>query len=317
MNVVGIDVSKSHLDVACLPTPVDKPTPSAQRFNNDPAGREALTQQLASQRPERIVLEATGGYERAAVAAMITAGLPVCVVNPRQVRDFARATGKLAKTDAIDAAVLAHFAQAVRPQVRPLPDANALELKECVTRHRQLVKLRTAESNRREQAASPRVRDSIDAVLAALNHQLEDIETQMDELIRASDAWQAKADLLKSVPGIGDRTARMLIAHLPELGHASRQHIALLVGVAPINRDSGKMRGRRTTFGGRAHVRAKLYMPTIAALRCNPRLRAFYQRLVAEGKPPMVAVTATMHKLLTMLNAILREGQPWREPQTA
>ena len=309
MDNVGIDVSKDRLDVAWQPA--IRPGVS---FPNTAEGRVALTRLLAGQHPERIVLEATGGYERAAVAACLEAGLPVIVINPRQARDFAKATGQLAKTDAIDAAVLAQFAEAVKPEVRPLPDAKALELQELVARQRQLVKLRTAESNRREKAASPRVRGSIDGVLAVLDAQLKDIDAQMDELIQATPAWQAKADLLKSVPGIGDRTARMLVANLPELGCASRQQIAKLVGVAPINRDSGKMRGRRTTFGGRAEVRAMLFMPTLSALRSNARLRVFYERLVAEGKPKMVAVVACMRKLLTMLNAILREQTPWKEP---
>lgn len=311
MNNVGIDVSKKHLDVAWQPA-----TRPGQRFANDAQGQAELAALLARQHPERIVLEATGGYERAAVAALLQAQLPVVVINPRQARDFAKATGQLAKTDAIDAAILAQFAAKVAPEVRPLPDANALELQEMVARHRQLVKLHTAETNRREKAASARVRDSIDEVLATLRQQLKDIEEQMDELIQASPAWQAKADLLKSVPGIGDRTARMLVANLPELGHASRQQIAMLVGLAPINRDSGAMRGRRTTFGGRSQVRTMLYMPTIAALRCNPPLRAFYQRLVAQGKPKMIAIVATMRKLLTILNAMIREQKPWKEPKT-
>ncbi|MEM6506795.1 MAG: IS110 family transposase [Planctomycetota bacterium] len=310
MNHVGIDVSKDHLDVAWEPA-----TRPAERYANNASGRDALAALLTRQRPERVVLEATGGYERAAVAALLDAKLPVVVINPRQARDFAKATGKLAKTDSIDAAVLAQFGAAVKPEVRPLPDANALELQEMVARHRQLVKLQTAETNRREKAASPRVRDSIDGVLDVLAEQLQDLEAQMDALIQASPAWQAKADLLKSVPGIGDRTARMLGANLPELGRANRQQIAMLVGLAPVNRDSGKMRGRRTTFGGRAQVRTMLYMPTVTALRCNPKLRGFYQRLVAEGKPKMVALVATMRKLLTILNAMIREQKPWQEPK--
>lgn len=311
MHNVGIDVSKDRLDVAWVPA-----SDAGAHYPNTAEGGAELTRRLARQRPERIVVEATGGYERPLVTRLLEAGLPVVVVNPRQVRDFARATGQLAKTDAIDAAVLARFAEAVKPTVRPLPDEKALELQALVARHGQLMKLRTAESNRREKAVSTPVRQSIDDVLATLETQLNDLDRQIDQLIRDTPAWQAKADLLKSVPGIGDRSARMLIAHLPELGRASRQQIAKLVGVAPINRDSGRMRGRRTTFGGRTDVRAMLFMPTLSALRSNPRLRAFYQRLIAEGKPKMVAVVACMRKLLTMLNAILREKNPWRTPAT-
>jgi len=303
MENVGIDVSKDHLDVAWEP-----PVRPAKRYLNSSEGRNQLVALLIRQRPERVVLEATGGYERPVVGDLLNASLPVVVINPRQARDFAKATGQLAKTDALDAAVLARFAQAVKPEVRLLPDGKALELQELVARRRQLVKLHTAELNRKDKAVSSRVEGSIEAVLILLEAQMKDL----DGLIAGSAVWQAKADLLKSVPGIGDKSARMLVAQLPELGRCSRQQIAKLVGVAPINRDSGRMRGRRTTFGGRAEVRAMLFMPTLSAVRANPKLRVFYQRLVAEGKPRMVALIAAMRKLLTMLNAVIRDGRPWR-----
>ena len=312
MNCVGIDVSKDTLDVAFEPAIRPPAT-----YANTEQGRAELVALIGRQQPERVVLEATGGYERATVAALLQASLPAVVINPRQARDFAKATGQLAKTDALDAAVLALFGARVRPPVRALPDGQALALQELVARRRQLVKLHTAEVNRRDKAVAKPVRKSIDDVVALLEEQLKDLDGQMDELIRASEAWQARADLLKSVPGIGDQTARMLVAQLPELGRASRQQIARLVGVAPVNRDSGKMRGRRTTFGGRADVRAMLYMPTVAALRCNPRLKAFYRHLVNQGKPKMIALVACMRKLLTILNAVLREQKPWREPKMA
>lgn len=307
---IGIDAGKEWLDIAWADA---RP---AQRCENQPAALEQLARQLAQQKPALIVLEATGGYERAAVAALLAAGLPVAVVNPRQVRDFAKATGRLAKTDAIDALVLALFAQAVRPSVRPPPDEQSLELRELVARRRQLVQARTAESNRLQQARAPRVRASIEAVLRTLDEQLDELDRQLQQAIEGSPAWQAKADLLKSVPGVGDQTARMLIAQLPELGNISRQQVAALTGLAPLNRDSGAMRGQRTTWGGRADVRATLFMACLVAVRHNPRLRAHYQKLLAAGKRKKVALVACMRKLITLLNAILRDQQPWKSPRT-
>jgi len=303
---IGIDVAKAHLDLAIFGHEAN------ERFTNDPAGHAALVEHLANRNVQRIVLEATGGYERAAVAALLDAGLPVVVANPRQVRDFARATGKLAKTDAIDAQVLAHFAHAVAPQLRPLPDAKALELQEKLARRQQLVQMHTAESNRLKQAAGDAVGKSIQAVLDVLDAQLRTLDDDIHRLIRESPDWSAKVELLKGVPGVGDQTARTLVAQLPELGSCSRQQIAALVGVAPVNRDSGTMRGRRTTFGGRASVRRVLYMAALVATRHNPTLRTYYQRLVAAGKKKMVALVATMRKLLVTLNAMLRDQKPWR-----
>jgi transposase len=303
---VGIDVSKDQYDVAWSAT---RP---AQSFAADASGRRQLVELLGRQRPTLIVLEATGGYERALVGELLEARLPVAVVNPRQVRDFARATGRLAKTDRLDAMALARFAQAVQPPQRPLPDENMRQLQELLTRRRQLVQMHTAESNRLGMASARRVRQSIQSLLDLIQSQLQELDDQLQRLIEASPAWMQKVTLLKSVPGIGDQTARMLLAQLPELGQCSRQQIAALVGVAPINRDSGQMRGRRTTHGGRATVRCALYMATLVATRHNPMIRQTYQRLVANGKAKMVALVACMRKLLTTLNAMLRDQQSWR-----
>lgn len=309
---VGIDVSKGSLDVAWRPA-----TRPGRRFENTPAGIAALTELLARQKPALVVLEATGGYQRAAAAQLLAAGLPLAVVNPRQVRDFARATGKLAKTDALDALAIARFAEAVRPEPRPLPDAQAQALAELVDRRRQLVQMRTAEGNRLAQARAPKVRSSLEAVLAELEAQLADVDAELGALIEASPAWRAKADLLKSVPGIGDTTARALIAQLPELGAASRQAIAALAGVAPLNRDSGRWRGPRRIGGGRAAVRTALYMAALTASRHNPVIAACYRRLRGAGKRAKVALVACMRKLLVILNAMLREKKPWRQSAAA
>lgn len=302
---IGIDVSKDFLDVAL------SGIQRVKRYANTPAGHQEMIGQIKSQPIERVVLEATGGYERAAVAALLAEGLPVVVANPRQVRDFARATGKLAKTDAIDALVLARFAQVIEPDIRPLPDEKTLELQENLSRRQQLIQMRTAESNRLKQAVSPSVGQSIQVMLDAIDTQLKGIDMDLDKLIRASPTWQAKVDLLKRVPGVGDQTARSLVAQLPELGTCSRQQIAALVGVAPMNRDSGLMRGRCTTCGGRANVRRALYMATLVATRYNPTIRTYYQRLVKAGKEKKVALVASMRKLLVILNAILRDQKIW------
>lgn len=304
---IGIDVSKDHLDLA------DDTSATVTRFANTPDGHRAIVQRLRTQGVQRVVLEATGGYERAAVATLVAAALPVVVVNPRQARDFARATGQLAKTDAIDARILARFARVMRPDLRKLPDAKTLELQDKIARRNQLVQMRTAELCRQKQTATPAVATSIRAMIEAIDKQLEQIDDDLDTMIRATPAWQHKADLLTGVPGIGDQTARKIVAHLPELGTCSRQQIAALVGVAPVNRDSGTMRGKRTTFGGRPAVRKALYMPTLVATKHNPIIRAYYQRLVAAGKPKMVALVAAMRKLLTILNAMIRDQKKWGE----
>jgi transposase len=303
---VGVDVSKDGLDVA-----FSDGTPPL-RLPNDPGGHAELVRRLSAEPVERVVLEATGGYERPLVAELAAAGLPVVVVNPRQVRDFAKALGILAKTDALDAAVLARFAEAVRPETRPLPDENARELQDLLARRRQLVTLRSAEANRLGQARRPSVRTSVEALLAEIGRQLDALDGDLDALIRACPLWRETEDLLRGVPGVGPQTARTLLAELPELGSCSRQQIAALVGVAPINRDSGAFRGRRATGGGRATVRTVLYMATLVATRRNPVIQAHYDRLLAAGKRKKVALVACMRKLLVILHALVRDRKPWR-----
>jgi len=306
-TVVGIDISKDRLDVACLPEAVQPLT----AFNNDAKGHAKLIAALKTLSPRLVVLESTGGYQRVLVATLAAAGLPVVVVNPRQVRDFARALGILAKTDAIDAMVIARFGQQVNPTLRPTPDAQTAALTDLLTRRRQLVELRTAESNRLAQAVSPRIKSSIRAILNAIEKQIETIDDDLDEHIKRSPVWKEKEDLLTGVPGIGKLTARTLLACLPELGQASRQSIAALVGVAPINRDSGMMRGKRTTWGGRKVVRSALYMAALVATRYNPVLKAHYAKLVAAGKAKKLALIACTRKLLIILNAIIRTKTQW------
>ncbi len=306
--VIGIDVSKDQLDVA---------TPDgARQWPNAPDGHRQLVEQLAKWPLEAIVLEATGGYERPVVAELAAAGLPVVVVNPRQVRDFARATGQLAKTDAIDAKILAQFGQAVHPEQRPLPSEKQLELQQQLARRRQLVGMLTAEKNRSQQATDRLVRKTIDAVVRTLAEQIKQLDDQLQRTIEETPAWREKENLLRSVPGVGPQTALALLANLPELGTCSRQQIAALVGVAPLNRDSGRHRGKRVTWGGRASVRSALYMATLVAVRHNPVICAHYEHLQNVGKRKKVALVACMRKLLCMLNAILREQKPWRN-QTA
>lgn len=308
----GVDVSKDTLDVALLGEKAE-----VVQLSNASGGFAKLIALCRKHAVRRIVLEATGGYERAVAAELAAARLPVAVVNPRQVRDFARATGRLAKTDRIDAVVLALFARAIEPELRPLPDEKAAELREKLARHRQLVQLRTAEENRLSHAQSPAVRRSIQTVLEVIRRQLEQLDRETGELIRQSPVWRAKEDLLRSVPGIGPQTARTLLGELPELGRCSRQQIAFLVGVAPLNRDSGVRRGTRAIWGGRAHVRQALYMATLVATRYNPIIRQRYHRLLRGGKKKKVALVACMRKLLTILNAMLRDHQPWKiQPDT-
>ena len=305
---VGIDVAKDRLDVHM------RPSGEAFAVARDGKGLEELTDRLGGRDVALVVLEATGGFEVTAAAALCAAGLPLAVVNPRQIRDFARATGRLAKTDALDAEVIAHFAEAVHPEPRPVPDDQARALAELVARRRQIVGMMTAERSRRKRLASRRTIKSVDRVLATLRRELSDLETELGNAVRKSPAWRQTEDLLKTVPGVGDATARTLIAGLPELGTLGRRQIAALVGVAPFNRDSGKTRGRRTVWGGRANVRATLYMAALVASRHNPVLKAFYQRLIADGKLKKVALTAVMRKLLTILNAIIRDRTPWQTP---
>jgi transposase len=264
----------------------------------------------ATPAPALIVLEATGGLELPLTGALAAAGLPVVVVNPRQVRDFAKATGRLAKTDALDAAVLAQFAEAVRPPLRPLPDAATQALSALLLRRRQLIAMLTAEKNRLGLAPTP-VRKGITVHIRWLDGRLADLNEELAHTIRESPVWREKDDLLQSTPGVGPVLALTLVASLPELGTLTRQQIAALVGVAPLNRDSGRFRGTRRVWGGRAHVRAALYMSALVATRFNPVIRVFYQRLCAAGKIKKVALTACMRKLLTILNAMLRHQTPW------
>jgi len=301
---VGIDVAKATLDVAVHPTGARWTLAYTER---EVAG---LVTRLTGLAPALVVLEATGGLEEPLVGALAAAGLPVVVVNPRQVRDFAKATGRLAKTDALDATVLAHFAAAVRPTPRPLPDAATQSLAALVTRRRQLVEMLTAERNRL--GSAPRtLRAEIQAHITWLKRRLGRLDTDLGQAIRTSPAWRVQDDLLQSVPGVGPVLATTLLASLPELGTLNRRAIAALVGVAPLNRDSGTRQGRRRVWGGRAAVRAVLYMGTLVAVRHTPVLRAFYQRLRAVGKLPKVALTACMRKLLTILNAMLKQQTRW------
>lgn len=303
-NWIGIDVAKAELVVAVAP--------HGEVFTiaNTLDALAPLVERLRKLKPERILLEATGGYETLVATALGAAKLPVAVVNPRQVRDFARSTGQLAKTDKIDAAILAAFAQAVQIEVRPLPDKTARALQAVVSRRRQVVEMLAAERNRlhlADEAVAPSIRE----VIRVLERQLQDLDDDLQLRLRTSPLWREAHDLLKSIPGVGDVVASTMLALLPELGTLNRKAIAKLVGVAPLNRDSGQYRGRRTVWGGRASVRAVLYMGALVASRHNPAIRTFYQRLLAAGKPKKVALTACMHKLLLLLNAVLRSRQPW------
>jgi len=306
---VGIDVSKATLDIATLPDG------ESWTVTNDDPGLAELTARLVALAPVLIVLEATGGFEMLAALTLANVGLPIAVVNPRQVRDFAKAMGQLAKTDALDAGMLADFARRVRPAPRPLPDEAAQLLESLLTRRRQIVDMLTAEKNRLGFARGPVKRD-IRQHIRWLEKRLTDVDGDLQDAITASPLYQAKATLLRSVPGVGQVTTLTLLASLPELGQLSRHQIAALVGVAPMNRDSGTMRGKRMVWGGRAPVRAVLYMAALVGLKHNPVLRAFYERLRAAGKPFKVAATACMRKLLTILNAMLHQHRRW-DPQLA
>ena len=303
---IGIDIAKDTIDISVLPSGDN------WRVGTTPAELSETVDRLVALKPTNIVMEATGGYETRLAALLATSGLPVAVVNPRQVRDFGRALGILAKTDAIDAHLIALFAEKVHPECRPIPTDDEHALKELLIRRRQLVDMRTAELNRQQQTNSQQVYNSITQLIDFINHDLDTIEHEIDKRIKASPVWRAKEKLLQSVPGIGKVTASMLIVALPELGQLNRRQIASLVGLAPMNRDSGTFRGRRMITGGRASIRSGLYMPILSAVRCNPQIKQFYDRLIDAGKLEKVALTASMRKLLTMLNAIVRENQPWR-----
>jgi transposase len=287
--------------ISCPPPPTQNAKPLAR-----------LVERLVAVAPALIVLEATGGYETVVASALAAVRLPLVVANPRQVRDFARATGRLAKTDALDAAAIAHFAEAVQPEPRPIADEQAQGLGELVARRRQLIDMIVAEQNRRRRLTRKRLVKSVDRLLGVLQKELTAIESDIDDSIRGTPAWRESEELLASVPGVGSTTARMLIADLPELGQLDRRKLAALVGVAPMNRDSGTRRGIRSIQGGRADVRAGLYIATVAAIRWNPVIAKHYRHLRDLGKPAKVAIVACMRKLIGILNAILRTKSPWQ-----
>jgi transposase len=303
---VGIDVSKDRLDVAVRP--------SGETFvvERNARGLEVLVTRLRELSPHIIALEATGGFETVAAAALAGAGLPVVIVNPAQIRAFARAIGRHAKTDPIDADVIAHFAEATKPQVRPLPDEATRVLADLVTRRRQIVEMIGAERQREKRITVPHLKKSIVRLLRALEKELASLDEDIDDAVRGSPAWREKEDLLASVPGIGPIIARTLIAELPELGQLGRKEIAALAGLAPFTRQSGQWRGKSFIAGGRTAVRAALFMGALVAKQHNPVLKAFFERLVAAGKPKMVALIAVARKLLTILNAIIRDNRPWQ-----
>jgi len=300
---VGIDVAKSWLDIAWLPG-------QTLRVDHTEEAITGLIEQLRAQPPSLVVMEATGGLETALASALAAAALPVAVVNPRQVRDYAKACGRLAKTDRIDAMVLAAFAAAIRPQVRALPDEDTRALGDLLARRRQLVEMRVQEKLRLQRASSVQ-RTSLREHIAWLDERIARLDIDLTHALRTSSAWRDKDDLLKEIPGVGSLTRATVLAWLPELGTLGRRQIAALVGVAPFNRDSGTHRGARVIWGGRAQVRKTLYMATVASIRCNPVIREFYQRLRAQGKPAKVAITACMRKLLTIMNAMLKHDSHW------
>jgi transposase len=300
---VGIDVSKEFLD--CFATPGRR-----MQFSNDEAGCHALCAWLRPFAVERIIIEATGGYEAAAVATLGAAQLPVIVVNPRQVRAFAKALGQLAKTDLLDAEVLARFGAAVKPEIRPLKDEQTQELEGLLARRRQLLDMLVAERQRLTRAA-PRVRADLKAHITWLVKRLKESDRGLHDFLQESPLWREREDLLSTVQGVGKQTVYSLCALLPELGTLSSKRLAALAGIAPFNCDSGTFRGKRRCFGGRATLRCALYMATVTAIRCNPVIQPFYQRLVTAGKPKKVAIVACMRKLLTILNAMVRDNSPW------
>jgi transposase len=302
---VGIDVAKAHLDM--YETNANQHT----RWNNTRSGISKCIKHLALLQPTLIVVENTGGYELDLVIALDQASLPVSVVNPRHVRNFGRAVGQMAKTDKIDALLLARYASAVRPAIRAFRDRRARQMKALVARRQQLIKMRTAETNRQEHIHDSAIARSIKAIIRTINRELNKIETQLAEIINNVPEIQDKMQVLLSVPGIGETTASMLVTEVPELGQLNRRQIAALIGVAPINRDSGSFRGKRMTGGGRQNVRTRLYMPTVVACHFNPIIKSYYQRLVEKGKTKMTALIAAMRKLLTIINSMVANNQSW------
>lgn len=305
--VVGIDVAKDRLDVAV------RPSGEVFAVERNGAGLAALCEKLIALNPAIVAIEATGGFEEIAAAGLAGAGLPLVVVNPAQIRSFAKAIGQRAKTDPIDAAVIAHFAEATKPDIRPLPDEETRNLSELVARRRQIVEMIGAEKQREKRAALKPTRRSIARIVTALQKELEEMDGDIGTAVRASPAWREKEDLLASVPGVGPIISRTLIAEMPELGTLDRKEIAALAGLAPYTRQSGAWRGKSVIGGGRTRVRTALYMGAMNAKRWNPPLKAFFDRLVAIGKPKKVALIAVARKLLTILNAILRDKTPWQK----
>ncbi len=303
---VGIDVSKAQLDVAI------RPIAQALSVTNDKAGIKTLVKHLEKLQPSLVVLESTGGLERQVMTALIGAEIAVTMVNPRQIRDFAKSTGQLAKTDRIDAAVLAHYAEAIRPKPRPLPDELTLELRERITRRRQIIDMIVAEKNHLATACKA-IKKRITAHIAFLEQELDDADRDLDRFIQKNPVWKDNQEILCSTPSIGPVSSRTLLAELPELGTLGRKQIAALVGVAPFPSDSGTLKGRRTIWGGRASVRSALYMATLVATRFNPIIRDFYKRLKAKGKASKVALVACMHKLLTILNSMIKNKTRWSQ----
>ena len=309
-HFVGIDVSKAWLDLA------RRPDGHASRHPNSPAGIAAILQLLEPDPPELVLLEATGGLERPLAVALVAAGLPVRIVEPGRIRHFARSIGQQAKTDTLDARLLAHYAEAVRPEARDLPDEATRELQALLDRRRQLVTMRVSEQNRLGQGPTAAVRADLQAHVAYLAGQIEQIDMSVGDAIQARGEWRLRDEVLRSVPGVGPQTARMLIGSLPELGRLTGRQVAALAGLAPRARDSGTMHGPRTIFGGRAEVRTTLYMAALSAIRYNPALRAFYRRLKQAGKASKVALTAVSRKLLTILNAMARDSKHWEPKMT-
>jgi len=303
---IGIDISKEQLDVHVLPKAVHF------TCKNDVSGIELLVSRLQEENPVVIIMEASGGHEITLAAELGAAGLPLAIVNPRQVRDFARGIGKLAKTDAIDAFVLARFGETNRPEPQAIPTDEQKQIKELVTRRRQLVALRASEKHRCHAARSTRVKQSIRTVMATIERELEDIDRDIDDLIRNSPVWREKEQLLRTFKGVGPVTAGIVVAKLPELGKVDRQEISCLVGLAPLNKDSGKMRGKRMIAGGRKEVRDALYMAALSAIKHNKLIKPFYERLIKAGKAYKVAIVACMRKILVILNAMVRENQPFQ-----
>ena len=301
---VGIDVSMAKLDIAV------RPTSEIWQVSNDKAGIESLVSKLKALNPSLIVIEATGGIEIPVVGELGKEGLPIVAVNPRQVRDFAKATGRLAKTDAIDAGIIAHFGEAVHPELRPLKDEQTLKLDALISRRRQIVEMLVMEKNRLR-SAPVHVRKNISQHIKWLEKCLSGINKELEDFIKSSPMWMEKADLLQSVPGVGPVFSATLLAELPELGTLNRKSIAALIGVAPLNKDSGKLHGIRVTWGGRASVRRVLYLSTMSAIRCNPTIKIFYKRLRNAGKKPKVAIVACMRKLITILNAMVKNDTVW------